>query len=151
MANKYEAILPCGSVAKRGSKNRTYVACIAVRFGYAERIAWSKGGGWADTERSQFAYYQRQLDPASRRYNPSDAQLAFYAEEVAGFANADEYIEACLNERLAQCEELAEKGYFDQWQAESWAGRPDLIAGAMSKANSSSLVAEVRACPAILK
>lgn len=143
------APLPQGGFDTRTSTSRSYTHAIIVRPSYEAALKGAnQPHGWAA---DNFAYYQRELDPATRRFSHSDANLSEMAEVVAKHGTAAAYVEALRLEAVAQVEARKAEGYYDRFQAVTWCGRLDLAQKALCQYQAKEYYAEARMVPTQVK
>ena len=123
----YTAVSPDGQTHKRTTADRTYTHTVVARWNYDEHLRRAGDASiHADNDKSNYNYYVRELDPATRKWTHSESELAGFTANIEGIANEADYLEAQIVKRIAKIEADKAAGEFDKYRNMGWCGRRDL-------------------------
>ncbi|AXQ69975.1 hypothetical protein HOU03_gp293 [Caulobacter phage CcrSC] len=128
-----------GATATRESENRTYSHVVVGK--HDKRVDIDYARKRARSDRSNYDYYKNMANaqpgvPSTYTSHSDDrpftftytaAEIAKGQEEIAG-RDPETYCKDKLAERLDEIEKKAAEGYYDRWNALTWASRADLAA-----------------------
>ena len=147
--NKYEAVLPDGSVAKRSSQNRVYSHCVAVRDSYADAIDNARKRHPILTHNHSYhvAVFNGEHEHSKLNNAVESARKAVekYGEDVM------EAVDKMVDEAIAGVEAKKAAGGYDKWYVAGWNGRYDLALKMASSQACMWRVEEAKIVKAVLK
>lgn len=148
--NKHTATDRNGLVHTRNSQGRAYTHCVAVRPSYERALAEAQKG-WKNAA-SDYAYFAERAAGRLEQYRWEDEgqfairlanEVKHAQEQIAGCANAAEYVEKTRAEMIARVEARKAKGYYDTFEVIGWNGRLDLAQKEAARQHGRADLAEV--------
>jgi hypothetical protein len=139
--NKHQVFLPCGAIAKRVSKDRTYSHCVAVRPCFERYLAAINDLAAIECDAANFRYA---FQVAGGHRAVSVQELDRCKALVQSHLNPNCYAEAERRRKIAALEARRAAGEFDRWSVVGWNGNARLAEKLAASQRSSGWCAEVR-------
>ena len=116
---KYFVIDPNGVKHTRNS-DRTYTHCVLYLMDREADVASSQRAGGTAVVKSNWEYACREANPATRKYEHSESQMARIMRDAA--MTLDEYRQSVVDAYMKHVENTD----YTVWQLAGWCGRVDL-------------------------
>lgn len=125
--------------------DRIYTHVVIATPSLASAIAHRHEEVNSNTFARNYAYFCREADKATRKYDHTPAEIEKF-QKIAAQPFA-EYRAARLAEWLGAIETERQKGFFEKYQVVGWAGRPDLAQKSAASAKAKPWNADVKIVP----